>query len=63
MIDRDVGELFEFEGARYRVIEGDPCEGCAFLHDSSEDGCYAVGLCSGDVRSDGISVVVEEIDD
>ena len=64
-MEREIGEVFEFEGGKYKVEKGEGCKKCSF--DKGEY-CYAedfeiVGECSVYSRKDTTEVIFVKIVD
>lgn len=62
-MERKIGEIFEFEGKTYEVIESlrNICDNCAFSGEC--DATETVGSCSCTSRLDGKNVIFKEIKD
>ena len=60
MMERKIGEIFEYKGEWYQCIRSITCNGCGF----NEKGCTAdkhlIGDCSG--RLDGASVIFKKLE-
>lgn len=56
-MERKIGEIFTYNGKTYQVVEGNTCEGCAFMKNGH---CFSIskllGLCSYTNRTDSTSV-------
>lgn len=65
-MERKIGEVFEFEGKKYEVVEDDKpdkendCYKCIF---DIEPGCFSStrGVCCSTERTDGKEVVFIEV--
>ena len=60
-MERKIGEVFEFEGRKYKVVETDmcTCEGCAFNH--TWDLHFCDNGCTANERTDGADVIFVEV--
>lgn len=61
-MERKIGETFEFEGKTYKVVKFNGCGNCAFRYNDCPDLGPVIGNCMDLVRSDGIKVMFEEIE-
>ena len=56
-MERKIGEIFTYNGKTYQVVEGNTCEGCAFMKNGH---CFSIskllGLCSYTNRTDNTSI-------
>lgn len=63
-MERKVGEIFQYEGKTYQVVESIRCDGCAFNRSIK---CSTIreplGSCDSIKRKDRINVVFKEIKD
>ena len=61
-MERKIGEVFTYNSKTYQVVEGNTCEGCAFMKNGH---CFSIGkllgLCSYTNRTDKTSVIFKEI--
>ena len=61
-MERKIGEVFQYEGKTYQVVESIRCDGCAFNRSAK---CSTIreplGSCDPIRRIDGINVVFKEI--
>ena len=61
-MERKIGEIFTYKGKTYQVVEGNTCEGCAFMKNGR---CFSIskllGLCSYTNRTDKTGVIFKEI--
>lgn len=61
-MEREIGEVFTYNGKTYQVVEGIRCDGCAFNRDAK---CSTIreplGSCDSIIRKDSINVVFKEI--
>ena len=65
MIERQIGEQFDYEGTTLEVVESGPCKGCFFFVVGSNIYCKGFngeinGPCVG--RSDGKSVKFQKVE-
>ena len=65
MMEREVGEIFDYKGKRLQVTKGNDgrCEDCFFDQICSSDTSDVTGLCDEDLRDDGISVYFKEMNE
>ena len=62
-MERAIGEIFEFEGKKLIVVEGEGCEGCFFdINDNCDTDDY-VGECSDYFRKDGKDVIFKLLEE
>lgn len=61
-MERKIGETFEFEGKTYKVVKFNGCGNCVFRYNDCPDLGPIIGNCMDLVRSDGIKVMFEEIE-
>ena len=63
-MERELGEVFTYNGELYQVVKSSLCNDCAFMKNGS---CYTVnellGPCDSIKRKDSINVVFKEIPD
>ena len=61
-MERKIGEVFTYNDKTYQVVEGNTCEGCAFMKNCH---CFSIskllGLCSYTNRTDKTGVIFKEI--
>ena len=64
-MERKIGETFEYEGHKLRVVEGgiDKCDECFFYNIDCISNKYVRGFCSGDSRTDKKNVIFMEYND
>ena len=64
-MERKIGETFEYEGHKLRVVEGgiDKCDECFFYNIDCISNKYVGGFCSGDSRTDKKNVIFMEYND
>ena len=64
-MERKIGETFEYEGHKLRVVEGgiDKCDECFFYNIDCISKKYVRGFCSGDSRTDKKNVIFMEYND
>ena len=65
MMERQIGEQFDYEGVRLEVVESGPCKGCFFFVNGANIYCKGFngeinGPCIG--RSDGKSVKFQKVE-
>ena len=65
MIERQIGEKFDYDGVRLEVVESGPCKGCHFFVNGANIYCKGFngeinGPCIG--RSDGKSVKFQKVE-
>lgn len=63
-MERAMGEIFEFEGKKFKVVEGETCTGCAFKPKNecmSIRNCLTRGKCNQ--REDDKNVIFVKIVD
>lgn len=60
-MERKIGEVFEFEGKKYEVVETDmwTCKGCAFNYIWNHPACK--NRCAANERTDGADVIFVEV--
>ena len=61
-MERQVGEIFDYNGTKIEVVEGDSCDECVF-----RKGCFnlmasILGYCGGVLRSDGKYVYFKKVE-
>lgn len=65
-MERKIGEIFEFQGKKYKVVEDniDSCLCCVFFK-NNECSTYRniVGSCAKSKRGDGTTVIFKEVND
>lgn len=59
---RDIGEVFDLNGQKFKVIKGD-CDKCHFLNVDCYLVFYYLRGCKSDERLDGNDVAFELIED
>ena len=59
---RDIGEVFDFNDQKFKVIKGD-CDKCHFLNVDCYLAYYYLGACKDYERLDGIDVAFELVED
>ena len=66
-MERKIGETFEYDGVRLKVVEGRnqlSCAGC-YIYDAGYDcdvtALEALGFCAGHDREDGKNVLFRQI--
>ena len=61
-MERKIGEIFTYNDKTYQVVEGNTCEGCAFMKNGR---CFSIskllGLCSYTNRTDKTGIIFKEI--
>lgn len=61
-MEREVGEIFEYEGKVYQVVKSAKCDSCAFMRNAS---CYPIneilGNCAFNKRTDKVSIIFKEV--
>ena len=61
-MERKIGEVFTYNDKTYQVVEGNTCEGCAFMKNGR---CFSIskllGLCSYTNRTDKTGIIFKEI--
>ena len=57
-MERQIGEIFEYNGEWYQCVESDSCEECSF---HAQDYCTQQSECFSGARSDGISVIFKKL--
>ena len=64
-MERKIGETFEYEGHKLRVVEGgiDKCDECFFYNIDCISNKYVRGFCAGDSRTDKKNVIFIEYND
>ena len=64
-MERKIGETFEYEGHKLRVVEGgiDKCDECFFYNIDCISKKYVRGFCAGDSRTDKKNVIFMEYND
>ena len=64
-MERKIGETFEYEGHKLRVVEGgiDKCDECFFYNIDCISKKYVRGFCSGDSITDKKNVIFMEYND
>ena len=64
-MERKIGETFELEGHKLRVVEGgiDKCDECFFYNIDCISKKYVRGFCAGDSRTDKKNVIFMEYND
>lgn len=64
-MERKIGETFEYEGHKLRVVEGgiDKCDECFFYNIDCISKKYVRGFCAGDSRTDKKNVIFIEYND
>ena len=64
-MERKIGETFEYEGHKLRVVEGgiDKCDECFFYNIDCISNKYVGCFCSGDSRTDKKNVIFMEYND
>ena len=64
-MERKIGETFEYEGHKLRVVEGgiDKCDECFFYNIDCISNKYVRGFCAGDSRTDKKNVIFMEYND
>ena len=64
-MERKIGETFELEGHKLRVVEGgiDKCDECFFYNIDCISNKYVRGFCAGDSRTDKKNVIFIEYND
>ena len=64
-MERKIGETFEYEGHKLRVVEGgiDKCDECFFYNIDCISNKYVRGFCAGDARTDKKNVIFIEYND
>lgn len=64
-MERKIGETFEFEGHKLKVVDKDSygCDGCFFLNRECSLIKDVIGLCSGEYRTDKKRVIFVEAKD
>ena len=64
-MERKIGETFELEGHKLRVVEGgiDKCDECFFYNIDCISNKYVRGFCAGDSRTDKKNVIFMEYND
>ena len=64
-MERKIGETFEYEGHKLRVVEGgiDKCDECFFYNIGCISNKYVRGFCAGDSRTDKKNVIFIEYND
>ena len=66
-MERKIGEIFEYNGEWYQVVEGYHCYDCDFRHENGSciiDANYPeskIGNCNGDYRPDNQNVVFKKL--
>ena len=64
-MERKLGEVFEFNGKEYKVVEGIKtgfCDGCAFVDKPVHD-CMYIAMCLTRIREDGKSIIFVEVEE
>lgn len=59
---RDIGEVFELNDQKFKVIKGD-CDKCHFLNVDCYLVYYYLDGCKSDERLDGVDVAFELVED
>ena len=64
-MERKIGETFEYEGHKLRVVEGsiDKCDECFFYNIDCISNKHVRGFCAGDSRTDKKNVIFIEYND
>ena len=63
-MERQIGEIIDYNGTKLEVVEGESCSGCVF---SDRRHCFDVkafllGYCGGTLRSDGKYVYFKKVE-
>ena len=58
-MERQIGEIFEYNGEWYQCVGSDDCEECSFR---AKDYCTQQSECFAGARSDGISVIFKKLE-
>ena len=61
LIERKIGEVFEYQGKKIRVEESNGCDGCFFKGRCSSLRKEVIGHCEFDCRTDDKAVIFVEI--
>ena len=64
-MERAMGEIFEFEGEKFKVVEGETCKGCAFKPKNkcmSIRNCLTRGKCTEREGENVIFVKIVEVE-
>ncbi len=61
-MERKLGEVFEFEGKKLKVVESDSCTCCYFNYACTEEDEKQLGKCLDVHREDGKNIVFKEVD-
>ena len=61
-MERGLGEIFEFEGKKLKVVESDSCTCCHFNYTCTEVDEIQLGKCLDTHREDGKNIVFKKVD-
>ena len=62
-MERAIGEIFEFDGEKLKVVECEGCKGCFFDISYNCDADDYVGECSDYFRKDGKNVIFKLLEE
>ena len=62
-MERAIGEVFEFEGKKLKVVIGEGCGGCFFEYEPCMDIVSERGKCTKDHRKDDKSIIFKLLEE
>lgn len=61
-MERQIGEIFDYNGTKLEVVEGESCDECVFRKGCFNMKAFILGYCGGALRSDGKYVYFKRVE-
>ena len=61
-MERQIGEIFDYNGTKIEVVEGESCDECVFRNGCLYMKAFILGYCGGAIRSDGKYVYFKKVE-